>query len=68
MRLTQKNEAKPSNLMHNKKGKRNGRNNRSQEEFAKFCKMSEMSRPQAGLRLSIELLFPLCRKKQLHND
>lgn len=64
MRLTQKNEAKPSNLMHRK----NGRNNRSQEEFAKFCKMSEMSRPQAGLKLSIELLFPLCLKKQLHND
>jgi len=54
MRLTQKNGAKPSNLMHRKKGKRNGRNNRSQEEFAKFCKMSEMSRPQAGLKLSIE--------------
>ena len=68
MRLTQKNGANPSNLMHRKKGKRNGRNNRSQEEFAKFCKMSEMSRPQAGLKLSIELLFPLCRKKQLHND
>lgn len=68
MRLTQKNEAKTVKFDAQKKGKRNGRNNRSQEEFAKFCKMSEMSRPQAGLRLSIELLFPLCRKKQLHND
>lgn len=68
MMLTQKNGAKPSNLMHRKKRIRNGRNNRSQEEFAKFCKMSEMSRPQAGLKLSIELLFSLCRKKQLHND